>query len=383
MGEVNDVLMDYLRDNVRFADLFNGAFFGGENVIRAEELFEGSEVSVEGLSREEAWEAAWPERGGSGTGTGKTVLRTRDIKKWMRSGCELRILAAENQDQVDYGFPWRGMNYDALQYEEQIRRLRRENMREERLGSSAERMCGLRREDRLVPVFTLCLYHGEEPWDGPRSLKDMMEFGRERERWERMFSDYRIHLLCLNEMRDFCCFKSPLKELFGLVPYRKDKQGLKKYLEENAVYHSLDGETARAASVLIGMKNFEKNKKKYREGEGYDMCTALRELVEDGRLEGLEQGLEQGRSEGLEQGRSEGLEQGRSEGLEQGRSEGLEQGRNEGLEQGRSEGEKIGMQRCYLRALAMHMAPEEARAVAGISEEEARMALRLREEGIV
>ncbi len=360
MGEVNDVLMDYLRDNTRFADLFNGALFGGENVIRAEELFEGSEVSVEGLSGGEAWEtageglfreetrkAAWPEDGGSGTGcggswkgsgrngkgAGKTVLRIRDIKKWMRSGCGLRILAAENQDQVDYAFPWRGMNYDGLQYEEQIRRLRRENRREGRLGSSAERMCGLRREDRLVPVFTLCLYHGEEPWDGPRSLKDMMDFGRERERWEKLFSDYRIHLVCLNEMKDFGCFKSPLKDLFGLVPYRKDKQGLKKYLEGNAVYHSLDEETARAASVLMGMKNFEKNKKKYREGEGYDMCTALRELVEDG------------------------------------------------IEQGRSEGEKIGMQRCYLRAIAMHMAPEDARAVAGISEKEAREALRLREQG--
>ena len=370
MGEVNDVLMDYLRDNTRFADLFNGTLFGGESVIRAEELFEGSEVSVEGLSREgarkaavegllreETRKAAWPEDGGSGEdsgrsgedsggggkdsgrsgkgfgrngkGAGKTILRIRDIKKWMRSGCGLRILAAENQDQVDYAFPWRGMNYDGLQYEEQIRRLRRENRREGRLGSSAERMCGLRREDRLVPVFTLCLYHGEEPWDGPRSLKDMMDFGRERERWEKLFSDYRIHLVCLNEMRDFGCFKSPLKDLFGLVPYRKDKQGLKKYLEGNAVYHSLDEETARAASVLMGMKNFEKNKKKYQEGEGYDMCTALRELVEDG------------------------------------------------IEQGKREEKQL----CYLRAIAMHMAPEDARAVAGISEKEAKMALRLREQG--
>ncbi len=33
---------------------------------------------------------------------------------------------------------------------------------------------------------TLCLYHGEEKWDGPRSLKDMMDFGADgkRQKWE-------------------------------------------------------------------------------------------------------------------------------------------------------------------------------------------------------
>ena len=161
-----------------------------------------------------------------------------------------------------------------------------------------------------------------------------MDFGQDGEKWEKLFSDYRIHLVCLNEMKDFDCFKSPLKDLLGLVPYRSDKQRLRKYLEENAVYHSLDEETARAASVLVGMKNFEKDKDKYlQEGEGYDMCTALRELVEDGRLEGLERGKRE---------------------------------------------EK---QLCYLRALNLPLAPKDARAVAGISEKEARAALRLRKQG--
>lgn len=30
---------------------------------------------------------------------------------------------------------------------------------------------GLFGSDRLVPVYTLCLYHGENHWDGPRSLR--------------------------------------------------------------------------------------------------------------------------------------------------------------------------------------------------------------------
>ncbi len=340
MGEVNDVLMDYLKDNDRFADLFNAILFGGEAVIGAEELYEGSEVFVEGLDGKTIAPAgvSSSDKGGS---TRKTVLRTRDIKKWLRSGYGLRILALENQNLVDYAMPWRGMNYDDLQYGEQIRRLRRENRAKERLKSGAERMCGLRKEDRLAPVYTLCLYHGEDPWDGPRSLKDMMDFGQNGERWEKAFLDYGIRLVCLNEMMDYSCFHSPLRELFGLAPYRKDKKALKEYMEGNAAYRSLDEETARAASVLIGMKDFEAKKEKYREEEGYNMCTALREMVEDGRAEGREEGREEGRKEGRQEGR----------------------------------------QLSYLNVLEHNIPTEEALTLIGISREEAEEAVRLRKMG--
>ncbi len=54
----------------------------------------------------------------------------------------------------------------------------------------------------------------------------------------------------------------------------------------------------------------------------------------------------------------------------------LEDSRAEGREEGRAEESR----RCYLRAIALHMPPETARAVAGISEEEAREAIQLREQ---
>ena len=34
MGKVNDVILEYLDDNERFADLFNGDFFHGEQVVQ-------------------------------------------------------------------------------------------------------------------------------------------------------------------------------------------------------------------------------------------------------------------------------------------------------------------------------------------------------------
>ena len=80
-------------------------------------------------------------------------------------------------------------------------------------------------------------------------------------------------------MTDFSCFHSPLKDLFGMIPYRKDKKALKEYVERNAAYRHLDEETAKAVSVLIGMKGFEAKKERFQEGEGYDMCTAWRELM--------------------------------------------------------------------------------------------------------
>lgn len=353
MGEVNDVLMEYLRDNVRFADLFNGILFGGESVIRAEELYEGSEVFVEkfvekrdhgeqdisgsllsqdgtennceksadGTDRRKRDDMAVPSDKSSASAR-RTTLRVRDLKKWMHSGCGLRILAAENQNLVDYTMPWRGMNYDDLQYEEQIRRIKKQNRLERKLETRAEWICGLRKCDRLAPVFTICLYHGEEPWDGPRTLKDMMDFGRDGERWKAVFSDYGIRIVCLNEMTDFSCFHSPLKDLFGMIPYRKDKKALKEYVERNAAYRHLDEETAKAVSVLIGMKGFEAKKERFQEGEGYDMCTAWRELMEDATADGIEQGK----------------------------------------------------WLCYLNALKNNISPEVARLITGISEEDAKKA---------
>lgn len=37
MGKENDAMLDYLNNNYRFAALFNGCFFGGEEVVKAAE----------------------------------------------------------------------------------------------------------------------------------------------------------------------------------------------------------------------------------------------------------------------------------------------------------------------------------------------------------
>lgn len=162
MGKRNTAMCSFLSSRRRFADLFNGIFFGGRQLIQAADLQEASEqYAALGDNPSE---------------------RTRDIKMLLNTGETLRILALENQNRVDYTLPYRCMQYDSLEYGKQLR-------------TSEEWLCGITKKDRLAPVYTICLYHGEEPWDGPYALRDMVDFGEDRDGMGKFFADYPLRLL--------------------------------------------------------------------------------------------------------------------------------------------------------------------------------------------
>lgn len=272
MGKINDVLQRYLSDRERFADLFNAAYFHGEQVVMYNDLKEENVLYKEG--------------------------QQRDIKMCMRTGSTFRILALENQNLVDYAMPFICMQYDTLEYKQQIDSIRKQNDNAKNYITSAERLCKMKRTDRLMPVYTLCLYHGEEKWDGPRTLKDMMDFGENTDLMSRHFVDYPMRLYCINEENDFSVFRTELKELFMMLQYRRDKTALWNLVQNNPFYRDISQETAEAAAVLMNVEGmWEKRARylhRYREEVKYDMCQALQELFEDGRLQGIEQGIEQG-----------------------------------------------------------------------------------------
>ncbi|RHO24211.1 hypothetical protein DW212_09645, partial [Eubacterium sp. AM18-10LB-B] len=63
---------------------------------------------------------------------------------------------------------------DALGYREECAKKKRENKKNAVYANRDEFLSGMRKEERIHPVFTLVVYYGEKPWDGPRRLKDMM-----------------------------------------------------------------------------------------------------------------------------------------------------------------------------------------------------------------
>lgn len=281
-------MAEYLKDKERFADLFNANLFEGRKVIAAEQLEDSAETykdeykNVDVSDKIDDNEIRVKIKDSSTT-------RYRDIKMRLQGGGVLRVLAIEEQEYVDYTMPWRHLNYDSLEYGSQLRSLKKKNKARGKYANSAEKMCGILKTDRLIPTYTLCLYHGKEQWDGPRSLKDMMDFGNDKDIWEKVFADYRFHLVCVNEQTDFSRYHSSLKELLQLVAKREDRKALVQIIKSDPIYQRLDEETVKAASVLLGNKRLTLKKNRNEEGT-YNMCKALDELVEESKREGQREG---------------------------------------------------------------------------------------------
>lgn len=140
----------------------------------------------------------------------------------------------------------------------------------------------------------------------------MMDFGKEGEAFEGMFSDYPMRLYCIGEEEDFDRFHTELRELFCAVKNRRDKRALQELMEKEEGYRHLSAETAKTMSVLLNMPRIWEEKERYmeeEEEEEYDMCQAIKEWIEDERKAGYEEGIKEGIKEGIREGIEEGIEE--------------------------------------------------------------------------
>ena len=143
------------------------------------------------------------------------------------------------------------------------------------------------KEDKIIPVITVVLYFGEKPWDGPRSLKDMM--GWKGEEAASSIQDYKMNLLIPSEMKDaeIETLQSSLREVFYFLKYAGDWKKLEKILDKNERFRSLEKE---AAVVISTLTNTEIKIKESEEKQ--DMCEAIEQM----KQESMEMGLEKAES---------------------------------------------------------------------------------------
>ena len=277
MGKNNVYMKRWLSDKKRFADLINGSLFQGKQIFLPENM--RVEDSEQGLILKKP------------KGEESTIQRYRDITMAAEDGTRIVVLACENQDEIHYAMPVRGMLYDALSYVDQVSQIKKVRRENKELEGSAEFLSGLKKTDHLYPVITIIFYYGEEKWDGKIDLHGLLGIDRKEYSLLKTYvPNYRINLIEPKRLENLKCFQTDLQIIFGMLKYRKSKTELQSYMNSNKEYFSnIDEDSYNAAKVLLGSESSLKAEKQ--ESGGIDMCKALDDLYQDGVNEGREQGI--------------------------------------------------------------------------------------------
>ena len=188
MGKIDTETKAFMSNPASFADAFNYLIYGGQPVIRPEDLkpLDTTEIAIP-----------------YGNNIRAHKQKYRDVLKLltaMQDGEAIyAVVGVENQSFVHYAMPVKTMDYDATSYVEQVIAAKRSYVKEGKL-TSEEFLSGFRKGDKLMPVITLVIYFGASEWDGPMRIHDMLN--TKNERLLRFVPDYRINLIAPAQVPD-------------------------------------------------------------------------------------------------------------------------------------------------------------------------------------
>lgn len=255
--------VDFFEDDCRYADAINGIVFSGKQVV--------SEADLSELD----------------TRAGKKV---RDLVRKTALGVNFAIVGIENQDEMDYEFPIRIMEYDVKRYKKQVTRTRNQLKQQKEKLNPGEFLYGFKKDSRLHPVVTFALYSGVKKWDGPLSLHDIIDFTDIPDELRKLVADYRIHLIDIRRFKDTSVFKTDLRQVFDFIRCAEDKKALLELVSEDEYFKNISQDTydviTKYANLGEGVIEMEKYKG---EDGGINMCKGLRDLIDDSKEEGREE----------------------------------------------------------------------------------------------
>ena len=261
MPSPDSALKDFFRDNEVFASLFNGYFFDNEQVIKADGL--------------EAEDTAYAET--IKVNYGKQKFKIKKINKYRDNVRRTMlgyfvILGVEDQSKVHYSMPIRKMLYDSLGYSSELSVL--EDTQDKVEWTVDERLSGIKKGTKVTPIVTVVFYTGEEPWDGPQSLHDMMDMD---ERIGELVPDYPLYVIDIGHDKDLSFNNKMLDEL---------KNILYSIYSDTADWNEtvVDNSTIALAGILSGDPNLYYTAIESKEGK-QQVCKVLAERDERIRAE--------------------------------------------------------------------------------------------------
>lgn len=165
--------------------------------------------------------------------------------------------------------------------------------------SPGEYLYGFGKDSKLFPVTTFILYNGIEDWKGPTCLHDMLDFADIPDSLKKWIPNYRINIIEIRKIKDTSVFQTDLRHVLDFLRYAEDKNKLKELVENNPYYQSMEEDAYDVVAHYAGVAGLVEAKEYYIEEGKMNMCTAIKEMIEDGRAEGRLEGKLEGSAEGI------------------------------------------------------------------------------------
>lgn len=269
MGEINDVLCEYLGIPEYNADFWNGTEFIEKRPILASQLVRCDREYYK-------------------TNQTKSTSIRRDVLTYHKAIPRIR-LGIEILDTIDYTIPVRIMDYDAQELKRQIKDIARQNRKVSETNPhfwkhSGEYLYGMRKEDRLLPTHTVALYCGYDDFDGAQSTLDLIDTDTINSDIYKILKNYPMHIYSLKDLAEEN-FQTSLREVVAIFKRSSNKNTMKKYyLAHRDRFCQLDDITLRVIGALIGHHNL----KLFIDEKGeLNMCKAFEDERNEGREEGI------------------------------------------------------------------------------------------------
>lgn len=270
MGGINELFCDYLGQPDKYADFWNGTRFHGTNRLKSKQLTkcdreyhktQHKPIPKASIRRD-------------------VLMRYHDVKDF--------ILGVEIMETMDYTIPIRILDYDAQEFQRQLKDLKHlhnQEAKETHIPPSepGEFLYGMKKEDLLLPVHTVALYCGLKDYDGKESLLQMTNFQSLASDLQEMFIDYPITIYQLKNLQEEN-FQTSLREIIAVFKRCQNRNEVKNYyLAHKERFAQMDELAIDTLGALIGKRTLKMFKQKT---GGIDMCKAFEEEREEGRLEG-------------------------------------------------------------------------------------------------
>ena len=249
--------------------------FQGEQIIKSEDLTE-ADTDISSLIKF--------------NGHAETLGKVFDVVKKSANGVDYVILGVENQSKIHYAMPLRHMIGDAFSYLKEYKELEAKNKKYKNYKTTHEFLSKFQKTDRLHPIITICIHYGEDEWDGPRSLIDMLDIP---EKFQPLVSDYKFNLIELRKSESLKFQNKDVRTIFDISRFIYNRE----YVTINNIYK--EKTISPELGMVIGLitetqKLIDDSLRLEQEGVEFNMCKALEELEERGR----EKGRIEGRVEG-------------------------------------------------------------------------------------